>query len=110
MTARLMLERKKRLVVSTAMLGFSLLTAGGIWSRSQPSISTMVALPGFLLFTLPLLYAWFIALRCPNCGASLYGVLINGGNLFRTALQIRYCPYCGFDLDTEAPGQQRPGE
>ena len=110
MTARLMLERKKRLVISTAMLGFCLLIACGIWSRFQPSISPLVALPGLLLFVLLLLYAWLIALRCPHCGASLYGLLTNGGNLFRTALQIRYCPYCGFDLDTEAPGRRRPGE
>ena len=47
-------------------------------------------------------------LLCPSCGESLHPVLGYGWlPFFRLPEKVRFCPLCGFDLDTEIPVDTR---
>jgi hypothetical protein len=58
-------------------------------------------LPGGVLFVLIILYANLLAFRCSHCGANWGTLAMQGpGNLFAIDRRIRFCPFCGRDIDS----------
>jgi len=95
MTIRMLLDRKKRWIMTVAIFGFAIAFGGGI--LAQQNVLNMpagqAALPGFVLFMLVLFYGHSFAFRCPQCRKYLGLLVMNGG--FPLNRCIRYCPFCG---------------
>jgi hypothetical protein len=58
-------------------------------------------LPGGILFVLVLIYANLFAFWCPRCGGNWGTLALRGAWLFTIESRIRYCPFCGSDIDGE---------
>ena len=63
--------------------------------------TTLPILPfiGFAIFFLSLLYV-FWGIRCPQCARRLTPITSYGGP-FSVSKKIKYCPFCGIDIDSE---------
>ncbi len=49
------------------------------------------------------LFAWayaFYAIKCPKC-KERWGYMAMYGGLFSIPKRIRFCPFCGYDIDAE---------
>ena len=100
MTIRQQLTRQRRrvfyLVALPAWLAFALgMVANQKW----------MIWPAFLCFFGAGIYQIF-ALRCPVCKGNLGNVLSNGVRVLGMRVgkawrEVRFCPYCATDLDTE---------
>jgi hypothetical protein len=83
------------------------LIAFALWLGFIPSMLATAISPYFA----PLLVLCFVGfgacilsimlrLRCPNCGNNL-GYAVQWPPAWGISGKIRYCPYCGIDLDTD---------
>jgi hypothetical protein len=70
----------------------------------------LVGLPPFVLSFAVTLFGQWAWLRCPRCKGNLAPLISwHGGR--QVSQRLRYCPYCGGDLDEELPDkpvQARP--
>jgi hypothetical protein len=100
MTIRRAFERKKRRVMAAALFGVGLGAAGAVLAQwNLVSVPPYVAaVPGGAVMTLALLYAQWFAFYCPRCRGR-WGDLAMRGCFFEIDPRIRYCPYCGADVD-----------
>jgi hypothetical protein len=104
MTIRILIEGKKRQIMVVALLGFAIAAAGVILAQLdvlnvEPRFAV---LPGGAAFTLALLYANLFAFRCPRCGGRWEALAMQGGRSFLALdRSLRYCPFCGADIDAE---------
>ncbi|MHB1426146.1 MAG: hypothetical protein ACYC3I_23530 [Gemmataceae bacterium] len=111
MTIRMLIEAKKRRYVVVAILGIAI-AIGGVILEELKILNMdvpLAALPGLAIFIFTLLYANFFAFRCPRCGGN-WAVLAVQRYFFILDRRIRYCPYCGADIDNEIVEQQVQGE
>jgi hypothetical protein len=84
------------MIVGYSGLGFFVL--GMIFSDIS---TTLPILPfvGFAIFLLSILYV-FWGIRCPRCRNHLTPIT-SYGSPFSIPKKIKYCPFCGVDIDTE---------
>lgn len=106
MTIRTLFERKKRRLMGVAYISIAFGMVGVTLQQNFLSIvPPYAALPAFAVFALTLLYANLFAFWCPQCQKN-WGTLAMQTPLFRLDRDIRYCPYCGADIDAELPIEQ----
>jgi hypothetical protein len=98
MTIRAQFQRTKLRIMLVALAGFVVFAAGTQLARLDAAWSA-VSLAGMAAFILPILYGRIIAFRCPQCHGSLAPLLME--MWWRGAARLRYCPFCGCDIDTE---------
>jgi hypothetical protein len=105
MTARERLDRRLRWIVGASYAGIGLFLAGvilGILFWQQPVLP--VVIPGLAVAVIAGMAGYCGCLRCPRCQANLGAPLMQ--EVRRAAPQrVRFCPYCGADLDAELPGE-----
>ena len=102
MTIRELFERKKRRIMSLALVGMAVAFVGTILAQSnvlnvEPP---QAALPGISVFVIAICYANFFAYSCPRCQRNC-ALLASHGAFFKLDQNVRYCPYCGSDIDAE---------
>jgi hypothetical protein len=109
MTIRMLIERKKRRIMVVALVGFASAATGAVLTQSnvlnvEPQFAV---LPGMVVVVLALLYANLFAFRCPRCECGWATLVMQGSrSLVGLDRRIRYCPFCGVDIDTELGAEQ----
>jgi hypothetical protein len=108
MTARSLLDRRIRKVYSIIFLGIALFVSA-IFAHEALGVPDWVWVPGLIGFAVAWITMagayWFGFFQCPYCQGKLTGLVMHSGRL-RLDPRIRFCPYCGQDLDTEAPEEK----
>jgi len=105
MTIRESLNVRRRRASGLGLVGFCDL-AISLLVNSSPESPPFSAFVGFALFASSVLYQLF-ALRCPHCRGNLGGPLSYGGTPLGISRQVRFCLYCGVELDTEGEKSNR---
>lgn len=111
MTYRDLFVRKgKRLMrFFTAFLSLSIIVGVLVGTHAEHEVIRMLS--AILAVGLPCMFA-FVAqnrLKCPHCGRVLGEMLANDEGK-RREHRFRYCPTCGFDLETELRVSDYPSE
>lgn len=100
MTIRRSLERIRSRQFYLAGAGFLIFLVGSLAGAADESY-LVLGLAGFFAFAAGILVVLF-GLRCPRCGGILgYAFSWPPGTLLRISPRIRFCQYCGVDLDAE---------
>src|SRR6266496_550040 len=88
--------------MAVVLIGAAFIPIGTILARQGVLAYEIAVLPGAVVFILALMYGNHLAFQCPHCKAA-WGWLALGGNqgFFRIDSRIRYCPYCGQDIDAD---------
>jgi hypothetical protein len=84
-------------------IGFAAFIAGFLAASFSALRSAALPLAGagFVAFAAGLLALQFFVVRCPSCSGALGRIAASfPGFPFRFSKRIRFCPYCGLDLDT----------
>jgi hypothetical protein len=98
MTAREILNRRKRSISILLFISFTLFVLGIVTTALLPFF-TLAAFWGFGIFLVTLLYTYF-GIRCPKCRRSWGNLAMSGGTPFSISGRLKSCPYCGLDLDS----------
>jgi len=98
MTARQVLNRRKRSMSILLFVGFMFLVLGIGITAIFPLFS-VAAFWGFGIFFVTLLYTYF-GIRCPKCRRSWGNLAMSGGTPFSIPDKLKSCPKCGLDLDS----------
>jgi hypothetical protein len=61
---------------------------------------------GFAFAFVSMFYS-FWGIRCPNCKGNLGIMAMSYGSPFSVSKKIKYCPFCGIDIDTELKEQNK---
>ncbi len=107
MTVRDVLNRQKRLVMAVMYFGAGLFALSfAAWQGfGLPGDVMICGVVGFAIAWLTMAGAYVFGIRCPCCRNRLtHLVLADQGfhlNPFRLNPRIRFCPFCGADMDTE---------
>ena len=108
MTIRERLNQKKRRLVCAFFASIGTFAAGSLLLPARTLLGRFgiaLVVPGFALGCLTIVYAFF-SFRCPLCEGPWYGLAMNTGpSLFSIDRRIRYCPFCGADIDTGPDGR-----
>jgi hypothetical protein len=98
MTIRSEISNKKRkgMIIAYSGLAFSVLAI--IFSDKSTSLPILPFI-GLAVFLLSLIYV-FRAMRCPRCRHYLLPIM-SYGSPFSVSKKIKYCPFCGIDIDSE---------
>jgi len=98
-TARDVLNKQKRSVAILLYLNMVIFLVGLLFSLLFPGFA-IVGFWGFGIFIVTLGYAYF-GIRCPVCKA-FWGIqAMRAWSLLSISRKLRFCPYCGIDLDSE---------
>jgi hypothetical protein len=83
------------------ILGYSGLAFSVLGMIFSDKSTTFPILPfiGFAIFLISILYV-FWGIRCPNCRQHLTPIT-SYGSPFSVSKKIKYCPFCGIDIDSE---------
>lgn len=102
MTIRLILDKKKRIANTILLLGLALGVFGSI---IKPDKFPLFPLVGFLIpfFVFGLL---FFKMKCPNCKNNIGYVVMYYGGPFALSKKVKFCPFCGVDIDKELMDQR----
>lgn len=86
-------------MMAIACVGIALFIAGMALSTVTPWLA-LLGLAGFAVGFLANAYGWAFAFRCLVCRVS-WGYLAMHSGAFFIDKKIRYCPFCGTDVDVE---------
>ncbi len=83
----------------TGYSGLAFFVIGMILSDKSGNLPILPFI-GFAVFFVSMLYAlWDI--RCPRCRGNFGYVAMYYGSPFAISKKIKYCPFCGVDVDTK---------
>ncbi len=99
MSMRSEVNRKKRALDMLACAGFALFGVGLLSIGSAPFLP-VIAIAGFAIFFGAITYS-FYGIKCLKCHGPFGYVVVAMGTLFRISKKMRYCPFCGVDLDAD---------
>jgi hypothetical protein len=99
MTIRTKISKKKRNLLIIGYSGFAFFAIGMIFNDKSGSLPVL-PLIGFAVFFVSMFYA-FWGIRCPRCRGNLGYIVMYFSSPFSISKKIKYCPFCGIDLDTE---------
>lgn len=99
MNVRSVINSGKRKISLVAYSGVALFFVGILLSPVTPYMFTL-ALIGFGLTFVSVVYSFF-AIPCPRCKTAWGYVAMYSGGLFSISKKIRFCPYCGVDIDSD---------
>ena len=100
MNVRSVTNKGKRRLSLVAYLGVALFFVGILLSPINRNMFTL-ALIGFGLTLVAVVYAFF-AIPCPRCRTAWGYVAMYSGGLLSISKKIKFCPYCGVDIDSDA--------
>jgi hypothetical protein len=103
MTIRSQLSSKKRRAMIIAYSGLAFFILGMIISDKTGGLP-VVPFVGFVVFFVSLMYLMW-GVRCPNCKGNLGYLAMYCGTPFSVSNKIKYCWFCGIDIDTELKDQ-----
>ncbi len=106
MTVRSQLNSKKRRLLTVTYSGITLFVFGiilGVKSESLPFWPFI----GFGVFFVSITLYGFWGFRCPHCRGNLGYVAMYYGSPFSVSKKIKYCPFCGIDIDSELREQNQ---
>jgi hypothetical protein len=84
-------------VICICLVIFALLAMSEV---AQETLEWVVLLP-FLGIVACILYLNYV-IRCPRCGGKIAGLThLPRGGFFRLSQNLRFCPFCGVELDRE---------
>ena len=106
MTIRESLGQKRRRAAIAAFGGFAVFAASLVLSDLRTGPSPVVWL-GLVLLGSAILYQLF-AIRCPRCAGNLGKPLSYVGGPFKVSPKVRFCLYCGVELDAPVDGTRNP--
>jgi len=98
-TARDVLDKKKRSVAILLYFNSAIFLVGLLFSILFPAFC-IIGFWGVGIFIVTLVYTYF-GIRCPVCKAFLGIHAMRGGSPLSISRKMRFCPYCGIDLDLE---------
>jgi|SRR5882724_2861971 len=103
MTIRDYLRRQKRRSYGVLHLGV-LTFFGGAIAGFAGSKMFVFAIFGFVVGGAGMVY--LARVRCPQCRERIGPILGALGGPFSIPSKLRFCPFCGVELDNPMPGQQ----
>jgi hypothetical protein len=98
MTIRSEINKKKHKITFVIFLGFAIFILGTAVNISYKGIPIIV-LCGFAISFFGMLYSYF-GIACPKC-KKLWGYMAMYPSPFNISKRIRFCPFCGEDIDKE---------
>ncbi len=109
MTIREHMNRNKRRVSIVAFASLaSFVIVVGLMARFG-GVFAFLALPAFVGFLVCIVYAHTLAFLCPRCRGPWHVLVMRTGfSPFSIDHRIRYCPYCGADIDAKGGGKLAP--
>ena len=100
MTIRSQINAMKRRTVTIALAAWLVMAAFGILAVNRPAFSGL-GLLGIIGFLSAMLYMLF-CVRCTACKEQiLCATSWPPGGFFSISKKIRFCPFCGINLDSE---------
>ena len=90
------LNKKKRIVSLSSIGAFILMFASLI---IVPSYSIYIILIGFPVFMFTIFYAHY-GIKCSKCKGNIGILVMHLGSPFTSSKNIKYCPFCGVNIDT----------
>lgn len=109
MTGREHLNRRKKWTAGGVVVGIVLLVTGVVLlpllvgAGLDGPVLTAVVVPGVVVFVGTLIAGQKLLFRCPWCRGHL-GPLLTQKGVWRIDPKVRFCPYCGTDLDDPVGG------
>jgi hypothetical protein len=106
MTIRSQISRRKRKLLIITYSGIAFFILGMILS-DRLELSPFWPFIGFAVFLVSIMLYGFWGMRCPRCKGNLGYVAMYYGPPFSVSKKIKYCPFCGIDIDTELKEQNQ---
>ncbi len=99
-TIRESLQRLRRRIAVVTFAGFAVFAASLI--VRPPERPPLTVFLGFGIAAIGVICSLFLV-RCPNCRGNLGGPLSYVSGPFSVSKRVRYCLYCGVELDSPIP-------
>ena len=96
MDIRKELDKKKRIVWLSVLGGMGLILGSSILI---PSDSKYMIFIGMAIFIFAIFYSHF-GIKCPICKGNVGQIVMYLGSPFISSKKMKYCPYCGVNIDT----------
>ncbi len=108
MTIRDKIQVARRKAGIAAMIGWLVCLLGMPLTLFGSQVFLLVSIPGVLVCAAGVLYILF-GIRCPQCRGPLgYAISYPPKGFFSISERIRFCQFCGVELDSELPEEQDP--
>jgi hypothetical protein len=101
-TIRESLQRSRRRIAVVTFAGFVVFAASLIVGARPPERPPLTVFLGFAIAAIGVICSLFLV-RCPNCRGNLGGPLSYVSGPFSVSKRVRYCLYCGVELDSPVP-------
>ena len=103
-TVREALGRKMRRAIASALVGFALCLVQAIFVPAQnPPVLVFLGMAAFFSAAMYLNFG----IRCFQCRNRIGSMLMYGGSPFWVSKRLRFCPFCGLELDTTLASVKR---
>ena len=100
MTIRSQINAVRRKTLVFTWSAFLLFIIGLFLSQAYP-VFISIGVLGFLGFMSGVFFLLF-GIRCPQCKGQIgYAIIWPPGRLFTISKKIKFCPFCGVDIDSE---------
>ncbi len=103
MKIRSEINSKKRFAIMITYFGFAFFLFVSILSmrygKSMSSLLGLISLVGLAIGIFGLFYSVY-AIKCPKC-KQRWGYMALYGGLFSIPKSVKFCPFCGHDIDAE---------
>ena len=100
MTIRTYLNTRKRRVV-VVLLGCAVVAVASAFLSVQHEILFLLTLVCVVAALVVMYLAVILGFRCPVCRGQWGYLAMYSGRLFSIRKDLRYCPYCGAEIDNE---------
>lgn len=113
MTIRQMIDEKLRKIMIVILSGIIISISGIAFNAvTDLKIASIIFIVGFAIVVFALFYAYFF-MYCPNCNTVIGYVVMYKVPFMRTSIltmskAVKYCPFCGINLDAEFNGIHAP--
>lgn len=100
MTVHDQFTRTKRMILVALLVPWTVCFVLGVGRPpEQHGLRATIVVIALVVFMVGLGSVYAFAFRCPRCRKSLAMISNRGGSSFPQ--DVRYCPYCGLDLELE---------
>jgi len=103
MTIRSLTNARKRKVFLVIYSCLSVCIIGILLRHIHPTLIIFAVL-GFAGLFITLIYTYYKGIRCPKCENAWGFLAIQTGGPFSLSKELRFCPFCGVNLDSDLNG------